>query len=205
MQPRHLLRILAAARMARDKCNPGTELKLGVDVISQPTVSPAPPRIARRRGAYSVGYASDMRHFGPDSVPASIVGDRGPHCLKPAQALNRKASSLRVHNARRADRHAAHRGRQDGALEQRPLQAHSAPDQRLRGRGPPLQDMLRRTAPDTGIGCPEGCHDADNPPEYPRTDCAEWLLPRGADTYAHRCEAAAGRDYGNISGWIRLR
>ena len=59
----------------------------GVDVMFQHTDSPAPIQTAERRGIYSVGYASDMAHFGPKAVLTSIVNDWGPHYVKSTQAV----------------------------------------------------------------------------------------------------------------------
>ncbi|WP_296262651.1 MULTISPECIES: 2-oxoglutarate and iron-dependent oxygenase domain-containing protein [unclassified Pseudomonas] len=40
--------------------------------------------------------------------------------------------------------------------------------------------------PDTQVQCLPGCTDAEHPPRYPPTTCAEFLLSRFADTYAYR-------------------
>ncbi|WPP00523.1 2-oxoglutarate and iron-dependent oxygenase domain-containing protein [Pseudomonas sp. HR96] len=40
--------------------------------------------------------------------------------------------------------------------------------------------------PDTRVECLPGCQDAEHPPRYPATTCAEFLLSRFADTYAYR-------------------
>lgn len=42
--------------------------------------------------------------------------------------------------------------------------------------------------PDTRIECLPGCQSASNPPRFPATTCAEFLLSRFADTYAYRRE-----------------
>ncbi|WP_263140592.1 2-oxoglutarate and iron-dependent oxygenase domain-containing protein [Pseudomonas sp. RIT-PI-AD] len=47
--------------------------------------------------------------------------------------------------------------------------------------------------PDTEIACLPGCADAANPPRYPPTTCADWLLSRFAATYAYRREPTAPR------------
>lgn len=44
---------------------------------------------------------------------------------------------------------------------------------------------------DTEIACLPGCFDAERPPKYPPTTCAEWLTARFAATYAYRREGAA--------------
>ncbi len=44
--------------------------------------------------------------------------------------------------------------------------------------------------PDTEISCLPGCSDANNPPKYPSTTSAAYLLSRFADTYAYRREEA---------------
>jgi simple sugar transport system substrate-binding protein len=104
-----VIRDINAIQLALDKYNPGTEIKVvwvntwfdpgkeadaanalidqGVDVIFQHTDSPAPIQAAERRGVYSVGYASDMQHFGPKAVLTSIVNDWGPHYTKSAEAV----------------------------------------------------------------------------------------------------------------------
>lgn len=43
--------------------------------------------------------------------------------------------------------------------------------------------------PDTPIDCLPGCQDAEHPPRYAATTCAEFLLSRFADTYAYRRQA----------------
>jgi len=59
----------------------------GVDVVFQHTDSPAPIQAAERRGVYSVGYASDMAHFGPKAVLTSIVNNWGPHYIQAAEGV----------------------------------------------------------------------------------------------------------------------
>lgn len=46
--------------------------------------------------------------------------------------------------------------------------------------------------PDTEISCLPGCSDADNPPKYPATTSAAYLMSRFADTYAYIREQEAG-------------
>lgn len=104
-----VIRDINAIQLALDKYNPGTEIKVvwvstwfdpgkeadaanalidqGADVIFQHTDSPAPIQAAERRGAYSIGYASDMYNFGPKAVLTSIVNDWGPHYVKSAEAV----------------------------------------------------------------------------------------------------------------------
>src|SRR5690606_19457023 len=104
-----VIRDINAIQLALDKYNPGTEIKVvwvntwfdpgkeadaanalidqGVDVVFQHTDSPAPIQAAERRGVYSVGYASDMQHFGPKAVLTSIVNDWGPHYAKSAEGV----------------------------------------------------------------------------------------------------------------------
>jgi basic membrane protein A len=104
-----VIRDINAIQLALNKYNPGTEMKVvwvnswfdpgkeadaanalidqGVDVIFQHTDSPAPIQTAERRGVYAVGYASDMAHFGPKAVLASIVNNWAPHYLATAQAV----------------------------------------------------------------------------------------------------------------------
>ncbi len=104
-----VIRDINAIQLALDKYNPGTEMKVvwvnswfdpgkesdaanalidqGVDVVFQHTDSPAPIQTAERRGVYSVGYASDMAHFGPKAVLTSIVNNWGPHYIKATQSV----------------------------------------------------------------------------------------------------------------------
>jgi len=104
-----VIRDINAIQLALNKYNPGTELKVvwvnswfdpgkesdaanalidqGADVIFQHTDSPAPIQTAERRGVYAIGYASDMAHFGPKAVLASIVNNWAPHYLQTAQAV----------------------------------------------------------------------------------------------------------------------
>jgi len=104
-----VIRDINAIQLALNKYNPGTEMKVvwvnswfdpgkesdaanalidqGVDVVFQHTDSPAPIQTAERRGVYAVGYASDMAHFGPKAVLASIVNNWGPHYVQATQAV----------------------------------------------------------------------------------------------------------------------
>lgn len=104
-----VIRDINAIQLALDTYNPGSEIKVvwvnswfdpgkesdaanalidqGVDVVFQHTDSPAPIQTAERRGVYSVGYASDMAHFGPKAVLTSIVNDWGPHYVKATEAV----------------------------------------------------------------------------------------------------------------------
>lgn len=104
-----VIRDINAIQLALDKYNPGTEIKVvwvnswfdpgkeadaanalidqGVDVVFQHTDSPAPIQTAERRGVYSIGYASDMAHFGPKAVLTSIVNNWGPHYIRSTQAV----------------------------------------------------------------------------------------------------------------------
>ncbi|MCG4452965.1 MULTISPECIES: BMP family ABC transporter substrate-binding protein [unclassified Pseudomonas] len=104
-----VIRDINAIQLALDTYNPGSEIKVvwvnswfdpgkeadaanalidqGVDVVFQHTDSPAPIQTAERRGVYSVGYASDMAHFGPKAVLTSIVNNWGPHYARSTQAV----------------------------------------------------------------------------------------------------------------------
>ncbi len=53
-------------------------LDLGADVIAQSQDSPAAIQAAGERGAYAIGYNSDMRAFNPDTYLASPVWNWGP-------------------------------------------------------------------------------------------------------------------------------
>ncbi|PZP24918.1 BMP family ABC transporter substrate-binding protein [Pseudomonas kuykendallii] len=104
-----VIRDINSIQLALDKYNPGTEIKVvwvnswfdpgkeadaanalidqGADVIFQHTDSPAPIQAAERRGVYSIGYASDMAHFGPKAVLTSIVNNWAPYYIKETQAV----------------------------------------------------------------------------------------------------------------------
>ncbi|MEZ5773333.1 MAG: BMP family ABC transporter substrate-binding protein [Hyphomicrobiaceae bacterium] len=59
----------------------------GCDVVMQHTDSPAPIKVAAERGVWVVGQASDMAHFGPESVLTSIVDDWSPHVVASVKAV----------------------------------------------------------------------------------------------------------------------
>ncbi|WP_106477662.1 BMP family ABC transporter substrate-binding protein [Phytohalomonas tamaricis] len=104
-----VIRDINAIQLALNKYDPQAELKVmwvnswfdpgkeadaanalidqGVDVLFQHTDSPAPIQTAERRGVYSIGYASDMCHFGPNSCLMSIVNDWGPFYIRTAQQV----------------------------------------------------------------------------------------------------------------------
>ncbi|MAQ49975.1 MAG: BMP family ABC transporter substrate-binding protein [Pseudomonas sp.] len=104
-----VIRDINAIQLALNKYNPGAVVKVvwistwfdpgkesdaanvlidqGADVIFQHTASPAPIQAAQRRGVYSVGYASDMGRFGPDSVITSIEYNWEPFYVHTAQAV----------------------------------------------------------------------------------------------------------------------
>ncbi len=104
-----VIRDINAIQLALNKYDPQAEIKVvwvntwfdpgkesdaanalidqGVDVIFQHTDSPAPIQAAERRGVYSVGYASDMAHFGPKAVLTSIVNNWGPHYIQATQGV----------------------------------------------------------------------------------------------------------------------
>ncbi|CAD5108965.1 BMP family ABC transporter substrate-binding protein [Zestomonas carbonaria] len=104
-----VIRDINAIQLALNKYDPQAEIKVvwvnswfdpgkesdaanalidqGVDVVFQHTDSPAPIQTAERRGVYSIGYASDMAHFGPKAVLTSIVNDWGPHYIQATQGV----------------------------------------------------------------------------------------------------------------------
>jgi len=104
-----VIRDINAIQLALNKYDPQAEIKVvwvnswfdpgkeadaanalidqGVDVVFQHTDSPAPIQAAERRGVYSVGYASDMAHFGPKAVLTSIVNNWGPHYIQAAEGV----------------------------------------------------------------------------------------------------------------------
>ncbi|UVE18390.1 BMP family ABC transporter substrate-binding protein [Pseudomonas sp. LS44] len=104
-----VIRDINAIQLALNKYDPQAEIKIvwvnswfdpgkesdaanalidqGVDVVFQHTDSPAPIQTAERRGVYSVGYASDMAHFGPKAVLTSIVNDWAPHYIQATQGV----------------------------------------------------------------------------------------------------------------------
>ncbi|WP_221796763.1 BMP family ABC transporter substrate-binding protein [Oceanobacter mangrovi] len=104
-----VIRDINTVQLALAKYNPEAELKIvwvntwfdpgkeadaanammdqGVDVILQHTDSPAAMQAAERRGAYAVGQASDMTHFGPHAHLLSVVDEWGPHYIHQVQAV----------------------------------------------------------------------------------------------------------------------
>lgn len=54
----------------------------GADIILQHTDSPAPVQTAEERGVWSVGQASDMSKFGPNSHMTAIVDDWAPYYVE---------------------------------------------------------------------------------------------------------------------------
>lgn len=104
-----IIRDINAIQLALNKYNPGATVKVvwlnswfdpgkeadatnalidqGADVIFQHTDSPAPVQAAERRGVYAVGYASDVAHFAPKAVLASIVNNWAPYYVATTKAV----------------------------------------------------------------------------------------------------------------------
>jgi basic membrane protein A and related proteins len=62
-------------------------LDRGVDVVAQHQDTPAPGQAAEERGAYWLGYNSDMERFAPDAWLTAPVWDWGPYYVETAQAV----------------------------------------------------------------------------------------------------------------------
>jgi basic membrane protein A and related proteins len=62
-------------------------LDRGVDVLAQHQDTPSPGQAAEERGAFWVGYNSDMSEFAPEAWLTAPVWDWGPHYIETAQAV----------------------------------------------------------------------------------------------------------------------
>lgn len=62
-------------------------LDAGCDVIAQHQDTPGPQQAAQERGAYAIGYNSDMRQFAPEASLTSPVWNWGPYYVKTLEAV----------------------------------------------------------------------------------------------------------------------
>jgi basic membrane protein A and related proteins len=62
-------------------------LDRGVDVVAQHQDTPSPGQAAEERGAYWVGYNSDMTEFAPDAWVTAPVWDWGPYYIDTVERL----------------------------------------------------------------------------------------------------------------------
>jgi basic membrane protein A and related proteins len=62
-------------------------LDRGVDVVAQHQDTPAPGQAAEERGAFWVGYNSDMARFAPDAWLTAPIWNWGPYYVETAQAV----------------------------------------------------------------------------------------------------------------------
>lgn len=64
-----------------------TLITQGADILNKHTDSPAVIQVAAEKGAYSFGYDSNMKRFGPKSVLTSIVNDWGMYYLNTTKSV----------------------------------------------------------------------------------------------------------------------
>jgi len=62
-------------------------LAAGADVIAQHQDSPEPQRVAQERGAFSIGYSSDMSHEAPNAHLTAAIWNWGPLYRKLAEEV----------------------------------------------------------------------------------------------------------------------
>lgn len=62
-------------------------LDAGADVIAQHQDTPGPQQAAQERGAYGIGYNSDMRQFAPKANLTSPIWNWGPYYVKTVEAV----------------------------------------------------------------------------------------------------------------------
>lgn len=62
-------------------------LEAGADVIAQHQDTPGPQQAAQEKGAFSVGYNTDMREFAPDAYLTSPVWNWGPYYVDAVKAV----------------------------------------------------------------------------------------------------------------------
>jgi len=62
-------------------------LEAGADVIAQHQDTPGPLQAAQERGAFAVGYNSDMKQFAPDAYLTSPVWNWGPYYVETVKAV----------------------------------------------------------------------------------------------------------------------
>ncbi|MDN5326006.1 MAG: basic rane protein [Moorella sp. (in: firmicutes)] len=62
-------------------------LDAGADIIAQHQDTPGPQQAAQERGAYGIGYDSDMSQFAPNATLTSPVWNWGPYYVKTVEAV----------------------------------------------------------------------------------------------------------------------
>lgn len=62
-------------------------LDAGADVIAQHQDTPGPQQAAQERGAYGIGYDSDMSQFAPNATLTSPVWNWGPYYVQTVEAV----------------------------------------------------------------------------------------------------------------------
>lgn len=62
-------------------------LDAGADIIAQHQDTPGPQQAAQERGAYGIGYDSDMSQFAPNATLTSPVWNWGPYYVKIVEAV----------------------------------------------------------------------------------------------------------------------
>lgn len=72
---------------AKEKDAAVTLLNTGADVITQHQDTPGPMQAAQEKGAYGVGYNSDMSKFAPNAVLTTPVWNWGPYYVNTVKAV----------------------------------------------------------------------------------------------------------------------
>ncbi|APC09172.1 BMP family ABC transporter substrate-binding protein [Neomoorella thermoacetica] len=62
-------------------------LDAGADIIAQHQDTPGPQQAAQERGAYGIGYDSDMSQFAPNATLTSPIWNWGPYYVKIVEAV----------------------------------------------------------------------------------------------------------------------
>lgn len=62
-------------------------LDAGADVIAQHQDTPGPQQAAQERGAYAIGYNTDMREFAPEASLTSPIWNWGPYYVETVKAV----------------------------------------------------------------------------------------------------------------------
>ena len=75
---------------AKEKDAAVSLLDANCDVIAQHQDTPGPQQAAQERGAYSVGYNTDMSSFAPDANLSSPIWNWGPYYVKTVEAVRNK-------------------------------------------------------------------------------------------------------------------
>jgi len=72
---------------AKEKDAAKSLLDAGADVIAQHQDTPGPQQAAQERGAFSIGYNTDMRSFAPKAVLTGPVWNWGPYYVNTVKAV----------------------------------------------------------------------------------------------------------------------